>query len=296
MNSIIKKIPVPMAGLILALASTGNLLSTYGYPYRYSFGIASAILLILLIIKVIYTPKSLTEGFENPVVASVMPTFPMSLMILAAYIKPFLPAVALGIWVLAFIIHALLLICFTIKYILHFNIKKVFPSYFVVYVGIVCGSVTAPAFGLASLGQYIFWFGFAAYLFLLPLILYRVLAVKEIQEPAIPTITILAAPASLCLAVYLNSFQEKSLIIIVFLGILSTVMLISVLAYMPKMLKLKFYPSYSAFTFPFVISAIAVKGSYDFLAKAGMKIASIWYWGKFLEVWSVVMVIYVLIK
>lgn len=296
MNSKIKKIPLPMAGLILSLASTGNLVSHYGYVYRYSFGTASAILLFLIIYKAACLPKSLVEGFENPVIASVMPTFSMGLMILSTYIKPFLPTAALGIWVLGLIIHTLLMICFTMKYILDFKIKKVFPSYFIVYVGIVSASVTAPAFGLANFGQYIFWFGFTAYLCLLPLILYRVLIVKEIEEPAIPTITILAAPASLCLAGYLNSFQEKSLIVIMFLGILSTVMLISVLAYMPKMLKLKFYPSYSAFTFPFIISAIAVRGLYDFLGKAGMNAALILYWAKFLEVWSVAMVIYVLIN
>lgn len=285
-----------MAGLILAFAAAGNLLSSYGYAYRYSFGITSAILLILLTIKVVCFPKSLIEGFENPLIASVMPTFSMSLMILAAYVKPFLAAAALGVWILGLIIHTLLLLCFTRKYILDFNIKKVLPSYFIVYVGIVCGSVTAPAFGLANLGQYIFWFGFAAYLLLLPLVLYRILAVKEILEPAIPTITILAAPASLCLAGYLNTFQEKSLYVIIFLAILSTATLIPVLAYMPRMLKLKFYPSYSAFTFPFVITAIAIKGTYNFLLLEGMKIASLWYLAKFLEIWSIVIVIYVLIK
>jgi len=296
MNSIIKRIPIPTAGLILALAAAGNLMSTYGYAYRYSFGISAAILLILFIIKIMYLPKSLIEGFENPVIASVMPTFSMSLMILATYIKPFLPTAALVVWVLGLMLHALLIICFTMKYILNFNVKKVFPSYFIVYVGIVCGSVTAPVFGMSNLGQYIFWFGFAAYLLLLPIILYRVLSVKEIQEPAIPTITILAAPASLCLAGYLNSFQEKNLMIIVFLSILSTVMLISVLTYMPKMLKLKFYPSYSAFTFPFVITGIAFKGAYAFLVKAGIEISSILYLVKFLEAWSVSMVLYVLAR
>lgn len=296
MNLIIKKIPLPMSGLMLALAATGNLLSAYGNIYRYSFGIAASVILILLVIKVISHPNSLSEGFENPVVASVIPAFPMGMMILSTYFIAFVPTIALGIWGIGLLLHIVLLICFTMKYVLSFNIKKVFPSYFIVYVGIVCGSVSAPVFGLANIGRYIFWFGFAAYLILLPIILYRVLIVKEITDPALPTVTILAAPSSLCLAGYLNSFSEKSMIIIVFLAVLSVIMLVSVLAYMPKLLKLKFYPSYSAFTFPFVITAIAMKGTYAFMLKTGLKIAPLGYLVTFLEIWSVAIVIYVLIK
>jgi len=39
-------------------------------------------------------------------------------------------------------------------------LKKVFASYFIVYVGIVVASITAPVFGKQSLGEIIFWFGF----------------------------------------------------------------------------------------------------------------------------------------
>ncbi len=296
MFSIIKKIPLPMSGLMLALAATGNLLSSYGNVFRYFFGAAAFILMILIAAKAVILPGTIKEGFDNPVAASVLPTFSMGLMILSTYIKAFLPVIALGTWFFGLLLHILLLALFTKKYIPAFNIKKVFPSYFIVYVGIVSGSVTAPVFGLNSLGQYIFWFGFASYLILLPVILYRVLVVKEIPEAALPTVTILAAPASLCLAGYLNSFQEKNMTMIVFLGILSLVMLISVLIYMPKALKLKFYPSYSAFTFPFIISAIAVKGTYAFLLKTGNMPLWLKYPVYFIEILSICMVVYVSIR
>ncbi|SNS81712.1 exfoliative toxin A/B [Anaerovirgula multivorans] len=296
MNSIIKKVPIPMAGLMLALAAAGNLVLSYGSLYRNIFGIVSAALMGLLVMKVVTMPKSLGEGFENPVIASVMPTFSMGLMILATYVKPYIPAVAYGVWLLGLIMHVILIIYFTKKYILNFNMKKVFPSYFVVYVGIVSGSVTAPAFDLAHWGQYIFWFGFIGYLILLPIIMYRVFVIKEMQEQTIPTLTIFAAPASLCLAGYLNSFQEKNITIVGFLGALSLIMFIAVMVCIPKMLKLKFYPSYSAFTFPFVITAIAIKGTNAFLANIGSGIPSLVYFVKFLELWGVGMALYVLIR
>ncbi|MDW7667345.1 MAG: TDT family transporter [Bacillota bacterium] len=296
MNKLIKNTPIPIAGLMLGLAAAGNLLQSYGTSYRYILGALSGIIFIILTLKAISNPKCIKEGFQNPVVASVMPTFSMGVMLLSTYINPYLQTAAKIIWFAGLIIHILLIIYFTKKYIIKFNIKKVFPSYFIVYVGIICASVTAPAYGLVTLSQYIFWFGFISYILLLPVVLYRVLKTKEIPEPALPTITIFAAPASLCLAGYLNSFPEKNILMVGFLGILSFVMFISVIAYMPKMLRIKFYPSYSAFTFPFVITAIAIKGTNGFLANSSNGIPYLGYFVNFLEIWSILMVTYVLIK
>ncbi len=273
MNKLVKNIPTPIAGLMLALAATGNLIMSYGSIYRNFFGVLSAILLFLLIGKMLIDARTIIKDLSNPVIASVSPTFSMGIMILATYIRSYLPTIAYGVWITGLIVHILLIIYFTKNFILSFNIKKVFPSYFVVYVGIVVGSVTAPAFGMQTLGQYLFWFGFISYLVLLPIILYRVYKIKGIPEAALPTITIFAAPASLCLAGYMSSFQEKNMLMVGLLTSLSLIMMAGVLYYLPKMLKIKFYPSYSAFTFPFVISAIAIKLTNAFFLQTNITIS-----------------------
>lgn len=296
MERLLQKLPIPIAGLMLGLAAAGNLVLSYGSAYRYFFGTFSSIILILLILKFVKMPKSISKGFKNPVVASVMPTFSMGIMILSTYLKPFLSSVAFAMWICGFFLHITLMIYFTKEYILDFNIKKVFPSYFIVYVGIAAASITAPAYGLLWLGQYVFWFAFLAYLILLPIVLYRIFVVKEILEPALPTITILAAPASLCLAGYMNSFPEKNINLVYFLAIVALFKTFCVLIYLPKMLKIKFYPSYSAFTFPLVISGIALKLTNGFLVEAGKKISILNYIVKFEELISIAIVLYVLIK
>ncbi|MFZ5354048.1 MAG: TDT family transporter [Bacillota bacterium] len=292
----IRKLPLPIAGLILGLAAGGNLILSYGSIYRNILGIVSGIFIMLLLIKIFAMPKSLKEGFDNPVVASVMPTFSMALMLLSTYFKPYFSSGAFLLWLIALALHIVLMILFTVKYIINFNIKKVFPSYFVVYVGIVCASVTAPAFGMTQLGQYIFWFGLAAYLILLPIAAYRVLAINEIPEPAMPTLTIFTAPASLCLTGYLNTFQNKNLYIVGFLAVLLLLMFIGTIVNMPRLLRLKFYPSYSAFTFPFVITAIAMKGTNTYLLKTGTVIPFMDYFVNMLELWAIAMVLYVLVR
>ncbi|WIF96151.1 TDT family transporter [Caminicella sporogenes] len=281
---------------MLALAAMGNLISSYGIVYKNIFGILSFVIFILLVLKMGIYRKDIVEDLKNPVIASVFPTFSMGIMILSTYIKPHLPYVAYGIWILALVIHFSLIIYFTKKFIFNFDIKKVFPSYFVVYVGIVVGSVTASAYDLNYIGRLVFWLGFVAYLILLPLVVYRVFAVKAIQEPVLPTITIFTAPASLCLAGYLSSFESKNMFIIYFLTILSLAMFFLVLLYMPKMLKIKFYPSYSAFTFPFVISAIAVKKLYNFLVNLGQTIVILKYVVVFETLLAVLIVSYVFVR
>ena len=105
--------------------------------------------------------------------ASVFCTSTMALMLLAGYLKPYISVVADVIWYAAIVLHVVLMLYFTAKFILKLQMKKVFASYFFVYVGIVVASVSAPAFGATGLGTGIFWFGFVALLALLVLVTYR---------------------------------------------------------------------------------------------------------------------------
>lgn len=296
MGKFFEKVPIPIAGLMLALAALGNLLSPYGSNYKNVLGILATIIFLLLVGKFINSPGCLREGFANPVVAGVTVTFTMGLMILSTYIRPYNYTLAFGVWVLGLILHTILILYFTKRYLFSFNIKKVFPSYLVLYVGIVTGSVTAPAYNLTGLGQALFWFGFTCNLLLLPLVFYRLFIIKQIPEAALPTIIIFAAPTSLCLTGYLNTFQNKNIVFVGFLLCLASLMILFALINLPKLLKLQFYPSYSAFTFPFVISAVAVKSANGFFLSNGISVPLLGYAGTFLEFLAATLVAYVLVR
>jgi len=296
MNQFLKKYPIPIVGLMLGLAAAGNLVQSYGEIYRNILGAISAILLILVVIKILADQDGFKENLDDPVVASVFPTFSMGIMILSTYLKPFAPSLAFRVWLIGIILHIILIIWFTKKYALHFKIKQVFPSWFVVYVGIVVASVTGPLYKMANVGQYAFWFGFATYLILLPIVFYRVLKVKEMPEPSLPTLTIFAAPASLLLAGYMNSFETKNMAIVWILMILSIIMYVIVIAMLFKLLKLKFYPSFSGFTFPLIISGIAMKLTNGFLIKTNQAIPPLQYLIKFQEIVGVAITLYVLYR
>ncbi|MDF2675325.1 MAG: C4-dicarboxylate transporter/malic acid transport protein [Clostridiales bacterium] len=296
MSGILKKYPVPIVGLMLGLAAAGNLVQSYGEVYRSIFGIASAILFVLMLAKIVKYPKGIVEALDNPVVASVFPTFSMGIMLLSTYLKPFAASLAFAIWIIGVALHIILIFWFTKKFVFSFKVKHVFPSWFIVYVGIAVASVTGPAYKLANLGQAAFWFGLVTYLILLPIVIYRVVKVKEMPEPTLPTLAIFAAPASLLLAGYMNSFEAKNMAMVWFLMALSIIMYVVVVIMLFKLLELKFYPSYSGFTFPLVISGIGIKLTNGFLIKSGQAIPSLKYLVKIQEAVAVGIVVYVLIK
>lgn len=259
MENIIKKVPIPICGLMLGVSALGNLLQSYSENVRYICGVLAVFLLILVILKLILCFEDVKKDMENPIVASVSGTFPMALMLLSVYAKPFIEQAAFYIWIFAILLHIALIIYFTIKFILKLDIKKVFASYYIVYVGIVAASVTAPAYNQLKIGAIYFWFGFVAFILLLILVSIRYIKYKEIPEPAKPLICIYGAPMSLCIAGYIQSVNPKAFIFLVVMLIVSTILYIFALAQLIKYIKLQFYPSFASFTFPFVITAIALK-------------------------------------
>lgn len=259
MKNIIKKVPIPICGLMLGVSALGNLLQSYSENIRYICGVLALFLLILVILKLILYFEEVKKDMENPIMASVSGTFPMTLMLLSVYVKPFIGQIAYYIWIFSILLHIALIIYFTIKFIFKLDIKKVFASYYIVYVGIVVASVTAPAYNQLKIGSICFWFGFVALILLLILVSIRYIKYKEIPEPAKPLICIYGAPMSLCIAGYVQSVNPKIYIFLVVMLIISTILYIFALVQLIKCIKLPFYPSFASFTFPFVITAIALK-------------------------------------
>lgn len=274
MKKLLKAIPIPIAGVMLGLAALGNLLQSYSEGVRLFFGALAAILWVLLVLKVIFCWKGVCTAMDDPVVASVSGTFPMATMLLSVYAKPFIGAPAQILWYLGIALHVALIVWFTVKFMLKPQMPKVFASYFIVYVGIVVASLTAPAYEMtATIGTWCFWFGFICLLGLLAFVGYRYIKFPVKMDPPKPLFCIFAAPAALCLAGYIQSVASKSAAMVIGMLVLSTALYILVLIKLPGFLKLPFYPSYAAFTFPFVITAIAAKQSMACLTKLGYAVS-----------------------
>lgn len=296
MKSTIKKVPIPLCGVMLGFAALGNLLQSYGEGIRTACGIVAAFLLVLVLLKLIMFPQMIKEDLKNPIMASVAGTFPMALMLLSTYVKPLIGNAAMYLWFFAIGLHIVLIVYFTMKFIVHLQLPKVFASYYIVYVGIAVAAITAPAYQKPGIGAAAFWFGFATLLVLLVLVTMRYVKCKEVPEPAQPLICIYAAPTSLCIAGYVQSVTPKSKTFLLVMLAVATVLYVFALVKAIGYLKLKFYPSYAAFTFPFVISAIATKQTMACLANMNQPLPALKYLVLVETVIAVVFVVYTFIR
>ena len=258
--SFLKKMPLTIYGVMVALSSVGNLLASYGDFFKYLCGGCALLVLILLILRLIFATKQTKEDLNNPLICSISPTVSMSIMILSTYIRPFIPNAAYVIWLAAIALYVITTIYFIVKFVLHFNIKTVFPSWFALSAGGVVSSVTCGAFGMQSLGQVMFYIGFAASLILFPIVMYRMFKVREVAPPARPTYYIFAAPFNLCLAGYVGAFAGQfTPVLLYILFALALLTLIPCLISLPFLHKKGFLPAYAGFAFTTAISAVAMK-------------------------------------
>ena len=259
--NLIKNIPIPICGLILALLSLGNLTQDI-HPYlRYFFGGIGLIFLILIILKILFYPKSIKEDFKNPVIVSSSGTFSMSLMLLSTYVIQFNSTLAYALWICGIALHILLMIYFTYHFIVHnFNISNVYPSYWIVFVGITMGAITSNVHEIEEIGFIFFIIGFIAMMTTSPLIIYRYIKKPDVPEVNKPLICIFTALLSILIVGYLNSAQSISVEFITILYAFACIIYIFALLKFIEYRNLDFYPSFAAFTFPFVISALATKG------------------------------------
>lgn len=288
--------PLPLSGVMLGFATLGNLLQSYGEALRWGCGVICVLLLVLILLKLILYPSMMREDLQNPILASVAGTFSMTLMLLSGYVQPWIGHAARYMWYGSILLHVALMVYFTVKFIVRLQMQKVFASYYIVYVGIVVASVTAPAFDAQKFGTAVFWFGFAALVVLLVLVTIRYIKYRNVLEPAKPLICIYAAPTSLCVAGYVQSVTSKSMVFLLCMLFVATLLYLFALVQVVRYRKLPFYPSYAAYTFPFVISAVATKQTMACLSAMNQPMAALSVLVLIQTIVAVILMVYVLVR
>ncbi|MGN7478233.1 TDT family transporter [Solibacillus silvestris] len=275
MKNLFQVIPIPISGLMLAFISLGNLLlatkqTTFGHI---SFFIG--ILLFLLIVgKLLFAFSSVIAEMQNPIIASVSPTFTMGTLSISSGLQYYgiHEVIIHTIWIIAATTQIFIILYFIKTFIWKnkMTISNIFPSWLILFVGTAVMPLTAGTLS-GTLTKGIVIFALAAFAVLAPIVILRGFIRKDLPEPTIPMLTILTAPASLSLAAYFKQF-ESQLAIVVTLFIVAQLLYILVLTKLPEALQLSFYPSYAAFTFPLVITATATNVVIGFFQQQGIAV------------------------
>lgn len=297
MKKTIERIPLPLAGPMLGFAAMGIMIENYSETLRSICGAMAVCLLILLLIKIGTCLDMVKEELEDPVNCSISAAFSMGLLVLTAYIKPYVGDAVSILWILALAVHVYLLVYFNGHFIYYkFNIKNVYASFFIFYAGLAISSMTAPNSDMREIGRWFFWAGLLFTVIIAVPIIKRYVKVKEIPEQYLPLVCIFAAPASLLLAGYLHCFEEPMAWLVIGLTVLSVLLYIFVLAVGLKYIMMPFTPSFAAYTFPFVISAAALKESFITLSQWGYPVTYLKWIVDFQTVLGAALLIYVTLQ
>lgn len=259
--------PLAITGLILAILSLGKIF----VDFSSIFFIIGSVLIFIILLKLVLHFEDFINELNTLITLSTFGTFSMALMLSSTYLKPlFLPlsnSIAFGIWVLGIITHLSIFIIFTKNYTLeNFNIENVFATWWIVYIGITMAAITAPAYNLSQYGFIFFGIGFILMIPTFILISYRYLKFTAIDDKNKPFICIYTALLSIIIVGYVNALTiNENFLSIIYIG--ACIFYIFAIYHAIRLLiveRLEFLPSFSAFTFPFVISAIATGEVYKF--------------------------------
>ncbi|MFT6899880.1 MAG: exfoliative toxin A/B [Colwellia sp.] len=254
--------PTAMSGLALGIATLGWCWDNT--PWLSGSGqligaVIASVLLIIITAKFTINFSALKRELMHPVIGSVIPTFSMGIMVVSNSLGKVDILLGDSLWLIALILHCIFLMVFAYHRVAEFKLHHLLPSWFVPPVGLIVAAVsfsgTPNLYGLAITALN---FGLTAYAVLLPLMLYRLIFCEKIPLEAKPTIAILAAPASLCLAGYLSIIAIPSAIVVTLLAGIACLMTLVVYFSFFHLLRLPFSYGYAAFTFPMVISATAL--------------------------------------
>ena len=106
------RVPTPMAGLALAIASLGwcweNATSLAGAA-KWSGALIAGVMLLVLTVKFIRFPKLLWQDLAHPVVGSVLPTLAMGWMVVSHSLGQWNSAAGQALWLAAVTLHLLFL-------------------------------------------------------------------------------------------------------------------------------------------------------------------------------------------
>ena len=258
-----KKLPLAFSGCLLGLAGAGNLILDIFPLLSHVFSLSGLILWFYFLYSHLSDWQESKQELKKAPVLSGMATCPMAGMILSTYLLRVLPMslsiTAQILWWFAFLLDVGLIIYFTINYVQTKPRASATPTWTVLYVGIAVASLTYPVVGIVGIAYGAWIFGFILTLILYPLI-YKDLKIDPLPLLLLGQEGIYCAPFSLLLAalVRVGGPDLPSWILLVMI-LASQAFFFFVLSRLPRILKQGFQPSFSALTFPTIITATSLK-------------------------------------
>lgn len=255
-----------LTGLSLAWEKAAFLL---GFPL-----IVSQILLLIsactfIIIAVTYAlkarryPHAVIEEFHHPIKMSFFPAFSIAMLLMSIATLSISFTLSFYLWAMGSIIH-LGFTLYTLGQWLHqpkFKISHSTPAWFIPVVGNILVPVAGVEHGFLEVSWFFFSIGLVYWIVLKTLIFNRMFFHEPLPQKLLPTLFILIAPPAVGFISYMKLTGElDSFARILFYSAMFLVLLL--LSQLPKFMKINFFMSWWAYSFPLAASTIATLSMY----------------------------------
>ena len=258
-----------LGGLCVAYESLNKLLKlsqSVGFILNAFTSLVCAFISFIYIIKIIKFPNEVRAELNHPIKINFFAAFAISLLLLAIVFKNNESA-HFGLFYTGLVAQTFMSFYVVASWInRNLEIKHSNPAWFIPIVGNLL--VITAAQGKDSYLWFYFSFALFFYIVLFSIIFYRILFCDQLPAKFMPTLFIFIAPPSMAFIDYIkltgnfNEFSMFFLSLAIFFGIL-------VLFMYKNFLKLKFFLSWWAFTFPTAALCIALIKAYELTEHKG---------------------------
>lgn len=216
------------------------------------------LLTVLYAAKAFKYPQEVLGEFRHPVKLAFVPTFSISLLLLAIAYLQIAPALSFWLWAAGTILHLAITLYVLSSWIHHtkYEIAHLNPAWFIP----VVGNILVPVAGMQHASPEISWFFFSLGLFFWPvltaIIFYRLIFHGSLPERFMPTLFIFIAPPAVGFLSWFNltGGVDAFARVLYFVGLFFTLLLLSQFNYFRR---LKFFLSWWAYSFPIAAITIA---------------------------------------
>ncbi len=264
-----------MTGFTIAWHRAETLFAMPVKPSPVLLGLTITIFLVLAgfyLAKAVKYPDSVRAEFGHPVKLNFFPTISIGLILISIAVLPYSDSASLVCWAVGTLLH----LTFTL-YVLsvwlhhtHFEVAHINPAWFIPIVG----NILVPIAGVQHASPEVSWFffsiGLVFWLVLLTIIFYRMFFHHPLPAKLLPTLFILIAPPAVGFISWIQLTGEVDAFarILYYSAIFLTLMLMTQVR---RFLRLEFFLSWWAYSFPMAAITIATFVMYHQLQLAFFK-------------------------
>lgn len=224
-------------------------------------GLTSLVFVFLLssyAVKIARYSNSVKQELKHPVKLNFFPAVSISLLLLSIAFMEINQTLALMFWGIGTTLHLLLTLFVFNSWMHHehFQINHMNPAWFIPAVGNVLIPVAGVPLGFIDISWFFFSIGMMFWIILVTIFFNRILFHNPLDKQLLPTLFILIAPPAVGFIAYvrLNGGMDNFANFLYFVALFFTLLLLS---QAPRFIRLPFFLSWWAYSFPLAAITIA---------------------------------------